>query len=55
MQPIAGAAFQGIQAVGGCCSPSVALHLWTKGVAGNLSELHFFFPEPRPVSLLGTS
>lgn len=56
VQPIAGAAFQSIQAVGGCCSPSVVLHLWTKGVLEIfLSFLFFFFPEPWPVSLLGTS
>lgn len=42
VQPIVGAAFQSIQAVGGCCSPFIALHLWTKGVAGNSSELPFF-------------
>lgn len=43
-QPIAGAAFQSTQAVGGCCSPSVALHLRTKGVLEIfLSFLFFFF------------
>lgn len=39
VQPVVGAAFQIIQVDAVLV---IALHLWTKGVAGNSSELPFF-------------
>lgn len=42
VQPIEHAASQSILAIGGDCSPFMALHLWVRNVAENSSELPFF-------------
>lgn len=43
VQPIEHAAFQRILAIGGSCSPLIALHLWIGDVAENSSATFFFF------------